>query len=190
MPDNYSSDPPVATATSFLMLSDKMTDMGQKLDKLAEMPQKVDRIEIASKQIEKDVQQTREGLQADLDQMKATFKDELNRVREDSDSRFKAVFDEVKEGRKETDLQIRVLNESKTKTDTIGRIVYVGGPILLGVLLGGWGTLSSKADATSVQSASNTQALAVVQKEQDQMSRAIEELRNKFYDRNYMRPQP
>jgi len=83
-----------------------------------------------------------------------------------------------------------VLNESKTKTDTIGRIVYVGGPILLGVLLGGWGSLSSKVDATSIQSASNTQAQAVIQKDLDQVSRSMEELRNKFYDRNYMRPQP
>lgn len=189
MSNEYLSNPPVATSGQLLAISESISQLQRSMDRMSDMPQKVDRIEIATKQIEKDMQQTREGFQADLNHIKATFKDELNRIREDSDSRFKAVFDEVKDGRKETDLQIRILNESKAKTDTIGKIVYIGGPILVASVLGAWGSLSGKTDTANTQSASNAQALVVLQKEQDQTSRTLDEIRIKLYERNYMSDQ-
>ena len=40
MPNDYSSDSPVATAGQLIVISDKINDLGKSMDKLAEMPQK------------------------------------------------------------------------------------------------------------------------------------------------------
>jgi len=79
MPDHYSSDPPAATAASLIMLSDKLTDMCQKMDKLSDVPQQLDRLDMTIKQLSKDNQQTRN----DLQQTQTNFQIELEKIRRD-----------------------------------------------------------------------------------------------------------
>jgi len=114
MSNDYSSDPPVATAGQLLAISDKINDISKNMDKLAEMPQKLDRMNMQLEQLNKehqqtrnDLTQTRDNLQDDLDRAKSNFKSEIKQVRNEIDSKFK-----------EMDMQIRVLHESKTKAET------------------------------------------------------------------------
>ena len=56
MPNDYSSDPPVATAGQLLAISDKINDLGKSMDKLAELPQKLDRMNMQLEQVNKEHQ--------------------------------------------------------------------------------------------------------------------------------------
>ena len=44
MSNDYTTDPPIATAGQLIAISDKINDLGKSMDKLAEMPQKLDRM--------------------------------------------------------------------------------------------------------------------------------------------------
>ena len=181
MPNDYSSDPPVATAGQLIVISDKINDISKNMDKLAEMPQKLDRMNMQLEQLNKehqqtrnDLTQTRDNLQDELDRAKSNFKSDLKQIRQDT---------EVKH--KEVDLQIRVLSESKTKIDNTTNIVRWGGIALLGALGVAWNTQTGKTDAMTTRSMENAQKIQVLEKQSDQSLRTLEEIRNKLYERNY-----
>ncbi len=183
MSNDYSSDPPIATAGQLLAISDKINDISKNMDKLAEMPQKLDRMNMQLEQLNKDHQQTRsdlsqtrDNLQDELDRTKSNFKGEIKQIKQDMDARLK-----------ETDLSIRLLNENKAKGDTIAKIVHIGGPILIGAILTLWSTQSSKTDAATSQSANNNQRIVMLEKQSDQTLRTLEEIRNKLYERSNVR---
>ena len=56
MPNDYSSDPPVATAGQLLAISDKISDISKNMGKLAEMPQKFDHMNMLIEQLNKEHQ--------------------------------------------------------------------------------------------------------------------------------------
>ena len=180
MSNDYSSDPPIATAGQLLAISDKINDLGKSMDKLAEMPQKLDRMNMQLEQLNKehqqtrnDLSQTRDNLQDDLDRAKSNFKSEIKQVRNEVDPKFK-----------EIDLQIRVLNESKTKIDNTTSLVRWGGLAIAGVLFATWNTQTGKTDTVSTQTMANSQSIQVLEKQSDQLLRTVEEIRNKLYERN------
>ena len=181
MSNDYTTDPPIATAGQLIAISDKINDLGKNLEKLAEMPQKLDRMNMQLEQLNKehqqtrnDLTQTRDNLQDELDRAKSNFKSDLKQIRQDT---------EVKH--KEVDLQIRILSESKTKIDNTTNIVRWGGIALLGALGVAWNTQTGKTDAMTTRSMENTQKIQVLEKQSDQLLRTVEEIRNKLYERNY-----
>ena len=180
MSNDYSSDPPVATAGQLLAISDKINDISKSMDKLAEMPQKLDRMNMQLEQLNKehqqtrnDLTQTRDNLQDDLDRAKSNFKSEIKQVRNEIDPKFK-----------EMDMQIRVLHESKTKIDNTTNIVRWGGIALLSALGLAWNTQTGKTDTMATRSMENSQKIQVLEKQSDQNLRTLEEIRNKLYERN------
>lgn len=180
MSNDYSSDPPVATAGQLLAISDKINDISKSMDKLAEMPQKLDRMNMQLEQLNKDHQQTRndlsqtrDNLQDDLDRAKSNFKSEIKQVRNEIDPKFK-----------EIDLQIRVLNESKTKIDSVTNLVRWGGIALIGAFAVTWNNQTAKTDTVNTQTMANSQSIQVLEKQSDQLLRTVEEIRNKLYERN------
>ena len=183
MSNDYSSDPPIATAGQLIVISDKINDLGKSLEKLAEMPQKLDRMNMQLEQLNKehqqtrnDLSQTRDNLQDELDRAKSNFKSELKQVRNDVEPKFK-----------EFDLQIRVLSESKAKIDSITNLVRWGGIFLVGTFLLAWNNQTSKTDTVNAQTMANSQSIQVLEKQSDQTLRILEEIRNKQYERNYVR---
>lgn len=180
MSNDYSSDPPIATAGQLLAISDKINDISKSMDKLAEMPQKLDRMNMQLEQLNKehqqtrnDLTQTRDNLQDDLDRAKSNFKSEIKQLRNEVDPKFK-----------EMDMQIRVLHESKTKIDGITNLVRFGGIFLAGLFVVAWNTQTSKTDTVNTQTMTNTQSIQVLEKQSDQLLRTVEEIRNKLYERN------
>jgi len=156
---DYSSDPPPASAGSIMILSDKMTDMCQKIDKLGDIPQKLDRLDMTITQLSKDHQQTR----ADLLQTQTNFQAELEKIQRD----------------------VGELKTSKTRIDTLGEWFKWGGLALLGSIVGSWYTLSTDVRTTQTKTASNDQRIMIIEKQSDQTQRTLEEIRNKLYERNY-----
>lgn len=182
MSNDYSSDPPIATAGQLLAISDKISDISKNMDKLAEMPQKLDRMNMQLEQLNKDHQQTRsdlsqtrDNLQDELDRTKSNLKNDIKQIRNDIDPKFK-----------EMDMQIRALHESKTKIDGITNLVRWGGIFLAGLFVVAWNTQTGKTDTVNTQTMTNTQSIQVLEKQSDQLLRTVEEIRNKFYERNYM----
>lgn len=180
MPNDYSSDPPAATAGQLIAISDKINDISKNMDKLAEMPQKLDRMNMQLEQLNKehqqtrnDLTQTRDNLQDDLDRAKSNFKSEIKQLRNEVEPRFKDV-----------DSQIRVLHESKTKIDSITNLVRFGGIFLAGLFVVAWNTQTSKTDTVNTQAMTNSQSIQVLEKQSDQLLRTVEEIRNKLYERN------
>ena len=180
MSNDYSSNPPVATAGQLLAISDKINDISKNMDKLADMPQKLDRMNMQLEQLNKDhlqtrndLTQTRDNLKDDLDQAKSNFKSEINQLRNEVDPKFK-----------EVDLQIRVLHESKTKIDNVASIVRFGGIFLAGLFVVAWNTQTSKTDTVNAQAMTNAQKIQVIEKQADQSHRTLEEIRNKIFERN------
>lgn len=180
MSNDYSSDPPIATAGQLLAISDKISDISKNMDKLAEMPQKLDRMNMQLEQLNKehqqtrnDLTQTRDNLQEDLDRAKSNFKSEIKQLRNEVDPKFK-----------EVDSQIRVLHESKTKIDSIANLVRFGGIFLAGLFVVAWNTQTSKTDTVNTQTMANSQSIQVLEKQSDQFLRTVEEIRNKLYERN------
>lgn len=180
MSNDYSSNPPVATAGQLLAISDKINDISKNMDKLAEMPQKLDRMNMQLEQLNKDHQQTRhdltqtrDNLQDDLDQAKSNFKSEIKQARNEAEIKFK-----------EVDSQIRILHESKTKIDNTTSLVRFGGIFLAGLFVVAWNTQTSKTDTVNAQAATNAQKIQVLEKQSDQLLRTVEEIRNKIYERN------
>jgi DNA repair exonuclease SbcCD ATPase subunit len=185
MSNDYSSDPPVATAGQLLAISDKINDLGKSMDKLAELPQKLDRMNMQLEQVNKehqqtrnDLSQTRDNLQDDLDRAKSNFKSEIKQVRNEIDPKFK-----------EMDMQIRVLHESKTKIDSVTNLVRWGGIAIIGVFAAAWNNQTAKTDTVNAQAMANSQKIQVLEKQSDQLLRTVEEIRNKLYERNYMSDQ-
>ncbi|TCB48376.1 hypothetical protein E0H83_01145 [Acinetobacter terrestris] len=181
MSNDYSSDPPIATAGQLIVISDKINDLGKSLEKLAEMPQKLDRMNMQLEQLNKehqqtrnDLSQTRDNLQDELDRAKSNFKSELKQVRNDIEPKFK-----------EFDLQIRVLSESKTKIDSITNLVRWGGIALISAFGFAWNNQTAKTDMVNTQTMANSQSIEVLEKQSDQTLRILEEIRNKQYERNY-----
>lgn len=182
MSNDYSSDPPIATAGQLIAISDKINDISKNMDKLAEMPQKLDRMNMQLEQLNKDHQQTRsdlsqtrDNLQDDLDRAKSNFKSEIKQVRNEIDSKFK-----------EMDMQIRVLHESKTKIDSVTNLVRWGGIAIIGVFAAAWNNQTAKSDTVNALAMANSQKIQVLEKQSDQTLRTLEEIRNKLYERNYM----
>ncbi|EXE12711.1 hypothetical protein ACDI99_05790 [Acinetobacter radioresistens] len=161
MSNDYSTDPPAATAASLIMLSDKLTDMCQKMDKLSDVPQQLDRLDMTIKQLSKDNQQTRN----DLQQTQTNFQIELEKIRRD----------------------VGELKTSKTRIDTLGEWFKWGGIALLSGILGSWLTLSSDVRATQTKTNNNDQRIMSLEKQGDQTLRILDEIRNKLYERNYVR---
>ena len=180
MSNDYSTDPPIATAGQLIAISDKINDLAKSMDKLAEMPQKLDRMNMQLEQLNKehqqtrnDLTQTRDNLQDDLDRAKSNFKSEIKQVRNEIDPKFKDV-----------DSQIRVLHESKTKIDSITNLVRFGGIFLAGLFVVAWNTQTSKTDTVNTQATTNAQSIQVLEKQSDQLLRTVEEIRNKLYEQN------
>ena len=180
MPNDYSSDPPVATAGQLLAISDKISDISKIMDKLAEMPQKLDRMNMQLEQLNKDHQQTRhdltqtrDNLQEDLNRAAVNFRGEVRQLRGEIDPRFK-----------EVDTQIRTLQESKTKIDSIANLVRFGGLFLAGLFVVAWDTQTSKTDTVNAQAMMNAQRVQVLEKQADQSQRVLEEIRNKLFEQN------
>ena len=157
---DYTTDPPVASAGSLMLLSDKMTDMCQKIDKLGDIPQKLDRLDMTITQLSKDHQQTR----ADLLQTQTNFQSELEKIQRD----------------------VGELKTSKTRIDTLGEWFKWGGIALVSGIVGSWYTLSNDVRDTQSKTASNDQRIMIIEKQGDQTSRTLDEIRNKLYERNYM----
>lgn len=185
MSNDYSSDPPVATAGQLIAIADKINDLVKSMDKLAEMPQKLDRMNMQLEQLNKehqqtrsDLSQTRDNLQEDLDRTKSNFKSEIKQVRNEIDLKFK-----------EVDSQIRVLHESKTKIDSVTNLVRWGGIALIGAFAVTWNNQTAKTDTVNAQAMANSQKIQVLEKQSDQTLRTLEEIRNKLYERNYMSDQ-
>ena len=140
--NDYSSNPPVATAGQLLAISDKINDISKNMDKLAEMPQKLDRMNMQLEQLNKDHQQTRH----DLTQTRDNLQDDLDRVKSNFESVIKQAQSEAEIKFKEVDSQIRVLHESKTKIDNTTSLVRFGGIFLAGLFVVAWNTQTSKTD--------------------------------------------
>lgn len=66
----------------------------------------------------------------------------------------------------------------------------MGGLTLAGALWLGWSNQTAKTDAVSTRTLENSQKIQVLEKQGDQTIRILEEIRNKFYNPNYTRPQP
>ena len=180
MPNDYSSDPPVATAGQLLVISDKISDISKIMDKLAEMPQKLDRMNMQLEQLNKDHQQTRhdltqtrDNLQEDLNRAAVNFRGEVRQLRAEIDPRFK-----------EVDAQIRTLQESKTKIDNTTSLVRFGGLFLASLFVVAWNTQTSKTDTVNAQAMMNAQSIQVLEKQTDQSQRVLEEIRNKLLEQN------
>lgn len=180
MSNEYSSDPPVATQSQLLAISDRINDISKNMDKLAEMPQKLDRMNMQLEQLNKDhlqtrndLTQTRDNLKDDLDQAKSNFESVIKQARNEAEIKFK-----------EVDSQIRVLHESKTKIDSITNLVRFGGIFLAGLFVVAWNTQTSKTDTVNTQAMTNSQSIQVLEKQSDQLLRTVEEIRNKLYERN------
>lgn len=180
MSNDYSSNPPVATAGQLIAISDKINDISKNMDKLAEMPQKLDRMNMQLEQLNKDHQQTRH----DLTQTRDNLQDDLGRAAENFKSEIKQLREEVEPRFKEVDLQIRVLHESKTKIDNTTSLVRFGGIFLAGLFVVAWNTQTSKTDTVNTQTIANSQSIQVLEKQSDQLLRTVEEIRNKLYERN------
>jgi len=187
MPDNnYTSDPPAATAGQLIAISDSIALLRKDMEKLTDVPQKMDRISMQFDQLQEKQQLTetnlhkfREGLEDDLERTKTTLRAEIKQIKLDSEVKYR-----------ELDLQIRPLNEGKTKIENFTNIVKLGGLTLAGSLWLGWSNQTAKTDAVSTQTLENSQKIQVLEKQGDQTIRILEEIRNKFYNPNYTRPQP
>ena len=180
MSNDYSSNPPVATAGQLLAISDKINDISKNMDKLAEMPQKLDRMNMQLEQLNKDHQQTRH----DLTQTRDNLKDDLDQAKSNFESVIKQARNEAEIKLKEVDSQIRILHESKTKIDNTTSLVRFGGIFLAGLFVVAWNTQTSKSDTVNAQAAANAQKIQVLEKQSDQLLRTVEEIRNKIYERN------
>ncbi len=180
MPNDYSSDPPVATAGQLLVISDKITDISKNMDKLAEMPQKLDRMNMQLEQLNKDHQQTRH----DLTQTRDNLQDDLDRVKSNFESVIKQARNEVEIKFKDVDSAIRILHESKTKIDNTASLVRFGGLFLAGLFVVAWDTQTSKTDTVNAQAMMNAQSIQVLEKQADQSQLVLEEIRNKLFEQN------
>ncbi|MFN0297756.1 hypothetical protein ACKVE0_09515 [Acinetobacter albensis] len=187
MPNDYSSDPPPATAGQLIAISDSIgqlrQEMRQEMGKLADVPQKIDRMSMQFDQLQEkqqsldhSLQKTRDNLEDDLERTKTSLRSEMNQIKLDT---------EVKH--KEVDIQIRVLNESKTKIDSVTNLVRWGGIALVGAFAVTWNNQTAKTDTVSTQAFANSQKIQVLEKQSDQSLRTLEEIRNKLYERNNVR---
>lgn len=178
--NDYSSDPPVATAERLLAISDKINDISKNMDKLAEMPQKLDRMNMQLEQLNKEHQQTRN----DLTQTRDNLQDDLDRAKLSFESGIKQARNEVESKFKEVDSHIRVLHESKTKIDNTAGLVRFGGIFLAGLFVVAWNTQTSKTDTVNAQAMTNAQKIQVIEKNADQSHRTLEEIQNKLYEQH------
>ena len=183
MSNDYSTDPPPITPSQLYAISDNINQLRQSMERLADLPQKIDRMSLQFEQLQKDQQQTnhdlqktRDNLQDDLDRTKSSLRSEIKQIRLDG---------EVKH--KEVDIQIRALTDSKTKIDSVTNIVRWGGIALIGAFGFGWNNQTAKTDMVNTQTMANSQKIQVLEKQSDQTLRTLEEIRNKLYERNYVR---
>lgn len=189
MSNDYLTDPPAATSGQLLAISESISqlrqEMRQEMRKLEDVPQKIDRMSMQFDQLQEkqqnldhNVQKIQKNLEDDLDRTKSSLRDEMKQIRVDAEVRHK-----------ETDMQIRVLHESKTKIDSVTNLVRWGGIAIIGVFAAAWNTQTGKTDTVNTQTMTNTQSIQVLEKQSDQLLRTVEEIRNKLYERNYMSDQ-
>ena len=187
MSNDYLTDPPAATSGQLLAISESINqlrqEMRQEMRKLEDVPQKIDRMSMQFDQLQEkqqnldsNVQKIQKNLEDDLDRTKSSLRDEMKQIRVDA---------EVKH--KEVDMQIRVLHESKTKIDSVTNLVRWGGIAIIGVFAAAWNNQTAKTDTVNAQAMANSQKIQVLEKQSDQLLRTVEEIRNKLYERNYVR---
>ncbi|WP_180167865.1 hypothetical protein [Acinetobacter sp. YH12035] len=187
MSNDYLTDPPAATSGQLLAISESISqlrqEMRQEMRKLEDVPQKIDRMSMQFDQLQEkqqnldsNVQKIQKNLEDDLDRTKSSLRDEMKQIRVDA---------EVKH--KEVDMQIRVLHESKTKIDSVTNLVRWGGIAIIGVFAATWNNQTAKTDTVNAQAMANSQKIQVLEKQSDQLLRTVEEIRNKLYERNYVR---
>lgn len=183
MSNDYSSDPPPITPSQLYAISDNINQLRQGMEKLADLPQKIDRMSMQFDQLQEkqqnldhNLQKFRENLEEDLDRTKTSLRAEIKQIKLDA---------EVKH--KEVDLQIRVLHESKTKIDSVTNLVRWGGIAIIGVFAAAWNNQTAKTDTVNTLAMANSQKTQVLEKQSDQTLRTLEEIRNKLYERNYVR---
>lgn len=192
MSNDYTTDPPIATAGQLIAISDKINDLGKSLEKLAEMPQKLDRMNMQLEQLNKehqqtrnDLTQTRDNLQDEVDRAKSNFKSEIKQVRQESDIKIHNLAEDIRTTKRETEIELRVLNESKTRVTALGDYFKWGGIGLISAIVGSWVALSNDVEESQRKTDENTQKIQVIEKQSDQTQRTLEEIRNKLYERNY-----
>lgn len=184
MSNDYLSDPPAATSGQLLAISESISqlrqEMRQEMRKLEDVPQKIDRMSMQfdqlqekQKHLDNNLQQAKGDFEADLDRTKSSLRDEMKQIRVDAEVRHK-----------ETDMQIRVLHESKTKIDSVTNLVRWGGIAIIGVFAAAWNNQTAKTDTVNAQAMANSQKIQVLEKQSDQTLRTLEEIRNKLYERN------
>jgi len=183
MSNDYSTDPPPITPSQLYAISDNINQLRQSMEKLADVPQKIDRMSMQFDQLQEkqqsldhNMQKVEKNIEDDLNRTKSSLRDEMKQIRVDAEVRHK-----------ETDMQIRVLHESKTKIDNTTNIVRWGGIALLSALGLAWNTQTGKTDTMATRSMENSQKIQVLEKQSDQTLRTLEEIRNKLYERSNVR---
>ena len=183
MSNDYSTDPPPITPSQLYAISDNINQLRQSMEKLADVPQKIDRMSMQFDQLQEkqqsldhNMQKVEKNIEDDLNRTKSSLRDEMKQIRVDAEVRYK-----------ETDMQIRVLHESKTKIDNTTNIVRWGGIALLSALGLAWNTQTGKTDTMATRSMENSQKIQVLEKQSDQTLRTLEEIRNKLYERSNVR---
>lgn len=183
MSNDYSTDPPSITPSQLYAISDNINQLRQSMEKLADVPQKIDRMSMQfdqlqekQKHLDNNLQQAKGDFEADLDRTKSSIRADIKQLRMDAEVRHK-----------EVDMQIRVLNESKTRIDSVTNLVRWGGIAIIGVFAAAWNNQTAKTDTVNAQAMANSQKIQVLEKQSDQTLRTLEEIRNKLYERNYVR---
>ena len=165
MPDSeYTRTPPPAQEIQILAIGDKVNDICENVKKLSELPQKIDRMSMQIEQINKDHEKTR----SELERTKDHFEDDIERLKKNISDDLNKVKEEIKTNNKDISDALKPLVESKTKIDTVARLVNWGGMALILAALAAWSSLKNKQEVTQALSASTAQRTQVLEKNQDE----------------------
>ncbi len=183
MSNEYTTEPPPITPSQLYAISDNINQLRQSMEKLADVPQKIDRMSMQFDQL----QEKQKHLDSNLQQAKGDFEQDLDRTKSSIRADIKQLRMDAEVRHKEVDMQIRVLNESKTRIDSVANLVRWGGIALIGAFGVAWNNQTGKTDTVNALAMENAQKVQVLEKQSEQLLRTTEEIRNKLYERNYMR---
>lgn len=181
--NNYSTDPPVASAVALAAISEKISDIREEQKKLAEIPSMLSKMNMQLEQLTKDHQQTR----SDLERTKDHFEEDINRVQRGINTEIEKMKSDAALREEKLAKVLEPLIKSETKVSLILAIVAGSGIFILGLVFTAWNMMSTRVDANTSRSMMLEKSVETASRDRDQLAVRVKDIES--YQRDLERRQ-
>ena len=181
--NNYSTDPPVASAVALAAISEKISDIREEQKKLAEIPSMLSKMNMQLEQLTKDHQQTR----SDLERTKDHFEEDINRVQRGITTEIEKMKSDAALREEKLAKVLEPLIKSETKVSLILAIVAGSGIFILGLVFTAWNMMSTRVDANTSRSMMLEKSVETASRDRDQLAGRVKDIES--YQRDLERRQ-